>query len=73
MTVEQRQALVRVYLYASAPLGPYERELCKRLIDQKGRAIAKEGEEDTEREGGTNTDINIEEDIVEDGNGGSLL
>lgn len=30
-------------------------------------SIGKEGEEDTEREGGTNTDINIEEDVVSDG------
>ena len=33
----------------------------------------KEGEEDIEREGGTNTDINIEEDIVEDDNDDSPL
>lgn len=32
-----------------------------------------EGEEDIEREGGTNTDINIEEDIVEDDNDDSPL
>ena len=67
------ERLATLYLYASAPLGSYERELCKRLMDLKDRAIAKEGEEDTEREGGTNTDSNIEEDIVGDDNGGSLL
>ena len=42
-------------------------------MDLKDRAIAKEGEEDIEREGGTNTNINIEEDIVDGDNDDSLL
>ena len=67
------ERLATLYLYASAPLGSYERELCERLMDLKDRAIAKEGEEDIEREGGMNTDNNIEEDIVEDDNDDSPL
>jgi hypothetical protein len=66
----------------------YEREAgaCEYLMDMRGVpylkehfstsikfSIGKEGEEDTEREGGANADSNIEEDIVEDDNGGSLL